>query len=610
MEGGEIHEFDADNAVVRDWLGWPSARAAADVKASFVWLRPSPVSIDSMNQPAYTTNDEIGVVVTGDEPVDLVLRRGQTELASKLVSSVATLSIEAKGAYELVVGLKGQELEAFSFVIVDDKGDGFIEPDPEMPWHAVVSHIDTGETELTRKDLFNQRLNLDINCDRGIENLSAKLTVSPGDAAVTVRLDRIPMRLAANHPIWDELSKKLPTAVLKSPCDLSLCLEIEGLSRDTWLLEAELEELWWDDEEGVMPVAVSDNGPFEVRRYGVIDGTCIDEPTKGEPFISVALDEAGNELHFDARVCVVGDSVLHRQLVQPKRFLRQMDDINETPGLRSITQRYLQLSSASSSSLVAEVNRVGAAQEYRSWILHSVCGPNWIHKQREISRIESASPVKIWWEYQAMQENLLQPRPEEERSLPQVLPELLLAEFADVLPDFWWDGSVLELDEDDAIPLDPVFQRLLDDDSIIVDAEALTESLRQANERLCGGPLAYLLIPADAGDELLGWHVSEMNVTDCASQLYDWIRRKRPKNRKHPENRRLRLGSGRGRQVWTTDELQTWLNLLLYPERLRKQPWESVLEKLLQDRPIARAGAFVAWRMEDSVQPKQRWEGR
>ncbi|WP_039962206.1 hypothetical protein, partial [Rhodopirellula europaea] len=46
----------------------------------------------------------------------------------------------------------------------------------------------------------------------------------------------------------------------------------------------------------------------------------------------------------------------------------------ENLGLRSITNRYLQLSSASSSSLTAEVNRVGAAAELRDWILHSVCG--------------------------------------------------------------------------------------------------------------------------------------------------------------------------------------------------------------------------------------------
>ncbi len=588
VDGGEIYEFEADNAEVRQWLGWPPASVASEkVEASFSWLRPSPVSIDSKNQPVYTTDDEIGVSVIGDEPVQVVLRRGQTELARESVSSVATLSIESKGSYELVVLRGDQELESFSFVIVDEKGDGFIEPDPETPWHAVVSHVDAGETELSRKDLFNRRLNLDIIGDRGIENLSAKMTLSPGDASVTVRLDRIPMRLAANHPVWDELSQQLTAAVLKSPCDLSLSVEIEGLSHDTWLLEAELQTLWWEHDEDGIPLAVSDDGPFEVRRNCVINGTCIDEPTEGDPFISIALDRDGNELHFDARVGVVGDSRLQRQLLPPKRFLRQLDDVGDNAGLRSITQRYLQLSSASSSSLTAEFNRVGAAQAIRAWILHSVCGPNWIHKQREFCKIESANPVEIWWECQSKRNDLLQPPSEDERSLPDSLPAIVLAEFDQVLPDSWWDGSISEIEADDAEPLDSIFQHLIDDDTVMVDAEALTTSLRQANQRLCGAHLADLLVPADSGDELLAWHVSEMSITDCASDLHGWIRRS--------------LGRGRGRQTWAASELQTWLNLLIYPERLRKQPWETVLEKLLHDRPVARAGAFVAWRLEQNA---------
>ena|GEM_PF-1903426 len=588
VDGGEIYEFEADNAEVRQWLNWPPASVASEKsEAFFSWLRPSPVSIDTNNQPVYTTDDEIGVSVIGDDPIQLVLRRGQTELARESVSAVATISMESKGSYELVVLREDRELESFSFVIVDEKGDGFIEPDPETPWHAIVSHVDAGETSLSRKDFFNRRLNLDIIGDRGIENLSAKLTVLPGDASAIVQLDRIPTRLAANHLVWDKLSQQLPAAVLKSPCDLSLSVEIAGLSHDTWLLEAELQTHWWEHDENGIPFAISDSGPFEVRRQCVINGTCIDEPTEGDPFISIALDQEGNELHFDARISVLGDSRLQRQLLPPKRFLRQMDDVGDNAGMRSTIQRYLQLSSASSSSMTAEFNRVGATQAIRSWILHSVCGPNWIHKQNEFSSIETANPVEIWWECQSKRKDLLQPVSEAERFLPSSLPAIVLAEFDEVLPDSWWDGFVSDIDPDDAAPLDSIYQHLIDDDTVIVDADALTASLRQASQRLCGAHLADLLIPADAGDELLGWHVSKMSITDCASDLHSWIRRS--------------LGRGRGRQTWAASELQTWLNFLLYPERLRKQPWETVLEKLLHDRPVARAGAFIAWRLEQNA---------
>ncbi|TWU10522.1 hypothetical protein [Allorhodopirellula heiligendammensis] len=585
IEGGEVWEFDADNAEVRQWLGWPPANAVdTQTGPAFTWLRPSPVSIDAKNQPVYTTDDEIGISVVGDKPVQLVLKKGSKEIVSESVSSVAMLTLDSRESYELLVQCDGEEIESFSFVIVDDKGDGFIEPDPETPWHAVVSHVDAGEIELSRKDLFNRRLNLDIIGDRGIENLNAKLTVMPGEAVASVRLDRIPTRLSATHPVWDELCDRLPPSVLKSPCDLSLSVEIEDLSHDTWLLEAELQELWWEDNADGMPIAVSDSGSLDVRNHCVIKGVSIDEPTDGDPFISVALDADGNELHFDARVGLVGDAFLSRKPDEPQRSLRQMDDVGSVPGMRSITQRYLQLSSATSSSITAEVNRVGAAGALRDWILNSVCGRNWVQKQRESSKIESVNPVAIWWECQASEEDLLQPPPEEVRELPPTLPNLVLAEFADVLPVGWWDGSIAEVEPDDAEPLDSIFQHLIDDDTVIVDAEALTTSLRHANQKLCGGHLADLLIPADAGDELLAWHVTEMSITNCATELLGWIRRS--------------LSRGRGRQTWSSGELQIWLNLLLYPERLRKHPWESVVEKLLQDRPVARAGAFLAWRVE------------
>ncbi|PAY16327.1 hypothetical protein CKO51_27120 [Rhodopirellula sp. SM50] len=599
VDGGEIYEFEADNAEVRQWLGWPPASVASEkAEASFSWLRPSPVSIDSKNQPVYTTDDEIGVSVIGDDPVQVVLRRGQTELARELVSSVATVSIESKGSYELVVLRGDQELESFSFVIIDEKGDGFIEPDPETPWHAIASHVDAGETNLSRKDLFNRRLNLDIIGDRGIENLSARLTVSPGDASVTVRLDRIPTRLAANHPVWDELSRQLPTAILKSPCDLSLNVEIEGLSHDTWLLEAELQELWWDDDENDMPIAVSDDGPFEVRRYCVINGTCIDEPTEGDPFISIALDRDGNELHFDARVGVVGDSRLQRQLSPPKRFLRQMDDVGDNLGLRSITQRYLQLSSATSSSLTAEFNRVGAAQSIRAWILHSVCGPNWIHKQRELSKIESANPIAIWWECQMEFASLILPELEdgETRALPDKLEAGFFDKFSIALPDLWWDCHETTPSFSETDSINSVLHEMLSDNDLYIDEDYLPKSISRATELLCGGELAELLIPATAGDNLMKWPIAERTITELAEMLFAWVRETLPR--------------GRGRQTWSEEELCDYLNLLLYPERLRQRPWQSVLEKLLQDRSVARSGAFIAWRVGQAARMQMFCESR
>ena len=588
VDGGEVHEFDADDPEVREWLGWPGTSSITKVAPlCFTWLRPSSVSIESVDCPIYTTDDEVGISVLGEEPLTLVLREGSKEVTRELVTEVATLGIEKKGSYSLTVLRGEQEVDSFSFGILDDSGDGFIESDPEPPWHAMLSHVDAGETELSRSDLFNHHLNLDISGDRGIENISAKLSLSPSEATASISLDRIPTRLATNHPIWNQLIKAVPESVLKSPCDLTLSVEIEGMLKKSWRLETELQELWWEDGENNLPIAVNDSSSFNVQHYCLLENRVIDKPNEGDPFLSVALDSNDNEFHFDARIGLLGDSILFRTLRPPRRFLRQMDDIGDCSGVRSITQRYLQISSASSSSLIAEINRVRAADTLRSWVLHCLCGSNWFYKHQEMRHLESSNPAEIWWMCQSTQKDLLQPPSEKVRHLPEMLPALVLTEFAEVLPEQWWDGTVAEVDGDGAIPLDSMYQHLIEDDSVFVDAESLTRSLCLANEQLCGADLADLIIPVSGGDELLGWRITGMTISDLATELHSWIRR--------------HLGRGRGRQSWIPSELSIYFNMLLYPERLRKQAWETVLEKLLHDRSVARAGAFIAWRVQQNA---------
>lgn len=588
IEDGEIHEFEADDPKVREWLGWPeTSLAAKNAVKCFTWITPSPISIDSTGCPWFAADDEIGVSVAGDSPVTLILREGTREVAREAVSAVAISAIGRKGNYSLTVAQTDREAEVFRFGIVNDRESQFIEPAPVPPWQVSVSHVDAGVTELSRNDLFNRRLNLDVVGERSIDHLTAKLSIAPGDAVAYVQLERIPIRVAGSHQVWEQLLESLPTTILKSPCDLSLTVEIEGLTCDSWRLEAELQQLWWEEGRMGLPSAVSDSAAFSVRHYCIVEDKLVDSPENGEPLLSVAFDSDGNQCNFDTRVSLLGDASLGRSLNPPKRFLRQMDGIDDNPGLRRIAQRYLQLSTASSSSLTAEINRVGAVNTLRCWVVRSLCGSNWYYRHQEILPVESAHPLIVWWECQLYENDLLQPPGEEAYQLPGILSESMIGRFANVLPEHWWDGSSTEMDADDTVPLDSIYQGLIEDDSVIVDSESLSRSLRLASERLCGAALADLIIPANGGDELLGWNVSNMAISDLASELHAWIRR--------------HLGRGRGRQNWTADELSCYLNFLLYPERLRKDPWEAILEKLLQDRSVARAGAFISWRVQQSV---------
>jgi hypothetical protein len=261
-----------------------------------------------------------------------------------------------------------------------------------------------------------------------------------------------------------------------------------------------------------------------------------------------------------------------------------MDDVGSHIGLLHVALRYLHVASASSSSRVAEINRVGVRQHLREWVIEILCGPNWTGRQREFVAIEQSHPVAVWWEIQRSHSVLL-PEPEmgTERQLPERLPRDVQDEIARKLPPYWWDGVVSEVSF--AGELDETYKRMINED-VFVDAEALTSTLRTASQRLCGSHLADLVVPVTGGDDLLAWPLVGSTFDDLTDELVRWTR--------------AYLKPGRGRQKWAKDELVDWLCFLLYPERLRRRDWQSVLSKLLHDRPVARAGAFLAWRMEQT----------
>ena len=584
---GELYAVDASDNGLRSWLGWPQARSVDSNKDSFIgWLHPTPVSLGVEGKQVFTTDDEIGLYIWGERIVEIKLLKGREELDHQTVTHAAIVNLEQPGSYDLLVQENGKTVDSFSFSIIDSKGDGFIEPDPEYPWHSKLSHVDSGMTEMTRSDLFNHRLVLDIEADRTIENVEVNLSISPGESRAKLYLPRIPARLSANHHVWNELLDRIPPSVITSACDLTLKIDIANITSEEWRLEPKLQSVWWDKQSSGLPQAMHDRGIIETVHQCVVSGKQITTPQEGYPFISYSLDDQGNELIFDSRVSVMGDAQLQLQLDRPRRILRQMIDVGECPGLLSIATRYLALASATSSSLAAEFNRVRAVQILREWIVSSLCGSNWASAQKQGMELESINPIALWWQVQQKYPDLIQPKPDQPRLLPLTLPQLLIPEFAELLPNGWWDGQIADISDDEAMKLEGILRPLLCGEEIFIDAIVLTETIRETNVLLCGAHLADLIVPVTGGDELMNWSITSSSSEELAQSLLIWSRKY--------------LERGRGRQTWTVEELQICLNLMLYPEQLRKSSWESVLEKLLQDRPIARAVAFLAWRVEQT----------
>jgi hypothetical protein len=578
----------ASDPILRNWLGWPAIRNDQRTSESeFRWFFPTPISIGQDGRRAFTTDDEIGIQITSDKILELKLLCDGSVLDVKTVISSALINIELPGNYEAIVLKDGNAMETFLFAIIDQKGDGFIEPDPEYPWECRLSHADAGVTSLSRSDFLNRRLVLDVEADRTIENVQLTVSLQPGGSSVELTLPRIPTRLNSTHPMWIELLNKVPPGVRNSACDITLSVSVSGITKEDWRLEPELTSIWWNGDGARFPQALTDQGEVTSIHQCLITGVQIQEIEQGTPFISIAHDNLGTEFLFDGRVGLVGDARLQIQLERPRRLLRQLHNADDNPGLLDITKRYLALASATSDSIVAEVNRVGAVQTLREWLIASLCGPTWMTALKQSEPLESVNPVSHWWKTQLKYSDLVLPKIEQTRIIPLELPGLVLREFADALPTAWWDGAVEDVSPDDAAELEPIMRPLLSDEDIYVDDIVFTETLRQANRMLCGAHLADLIIPVTGGDDLLQWTVSECSLAELSESLSDW-------NRKF-------LKKGRGRQSWSKEELHCYLSLLLYPEQLRRSSWQSVLEKLIHDRPVARAGAFVAWRVEQNA---------
>ena len=527
----------------------------------------------------FQLGDIVGVRLPVGEAYRTTLTNSDGNRGEQIGGGLVLVEPTESGEYELRTWKDEAECQLFRLDFVDDE-----EVEAEPPWVARLHREDVSEeSELTRRDLFNRRLLLDVVGPRSVENLEIRFAITPGPSEVSLHAGELPLRVSSTHDVWRELIGRLPDAVLSSHCDLELSVSIGGISKDVWRLEADSPSVWWESDAGRVR-AVGDAGEFRVEsRSATTNELVADAMSSSEPIVFVACDNEGASFTFDARVDVAPNSTWPARLQKPDRLLRELDDREPEIGLRSVVTRYLQLASASSGSRVAELHRVGLADQLRAWILDICCGDHWSYHQAEQEAIESLSPIDVWWSVQQEHRVTVSADPEADGEYPQTLPADCAARFAALLPDRWWDGSLPEINDDDAARLDSVYQDLLDDDGVFVDSSALQQTLREANWRLNGSHLADLIVPVTGGDDLLAWSLTDVTVTELATDLRDWVRR--------------HLRTGRGRQSWSQEELSDWLNLLLYPEQLRNRPWESLLVKLLADRCVARAGALIAWRV-------------
>ncbi len=400
LKSAAIHEFDASNALVREWLGWPAPRGTGSAVAPPARLiAPSPTGIGASGNAVFEPGDLIAVRSGSDKGVHVTLKRLSGDGPEQAGGELVLMETAQPGEYELTINEDGLAAQSFGFEFIA-KG----ETDVPLPWEVCLRRVDGSvDAGFTRRDLFNHRLLLEITSPRAIENLRLGVSINPGQCEVAFHVDRLPQRVPSTHDVWKQLIDQLPESTVSSNCDLELTVSIEGLAAGTWRLEVDSPNVWWEND-GQRLRAVGDACEFAIRTRNIRTGQLVAQSAiPGEPVVSVAHNSNGNPLMFDARVDVARESAWPGRLPKPARLLREPDDRDAGTGLRPTVERYLELACASSGSKAAELHRVGLAVQFRDRVLEVCCGDHWTRRsaaQAEKLDVEAISPVEVWWAVQ------------------------------------------------------------------------------------------------------------------------------------------------------------------------------------------------------------------
>ncbi len=587
ISGAQILRVDLTNESVRVWLGL-GARTESKSVREWQWLEPASLA-PTAGVSRYLKADALALSIGSGDGLSIQwsrdnVRQGRLALSA---GSLVTLPGEELGRY-VVELLAGEER-------IDRREYEVIEIDPYEREHAVCSMELLGDgpsrEDFTQqrlvKELLQQRLTLEIASPRRICDVMVTLRIVETGTSVGATLDALPARFGPKDPIWEQLLKSAAAAGSLEGIELTLEVCVGRLAKRSWRLESEADELWWELTSDGTPVPLSDADRYRVvsRPLDRLLADPVPDDVVSPRLLLARRKRDGYLAHFDAMYRTDSRSTWPSELEMPRRLLRQFDDSEDGTGLRRLVEVYLQVSCARTDNLVAEWMRRGHAATLRKWILTVCCGSRWEHLLEEVEHVESMDPVRMFWD-QALQLRAGFPRemPESLEAASDAWFERAREDLQIRLPEGWWHGPIPRLSNTDGESLDEVFQKALGRSDYYTETESFQKALRATCWKLNGDRLADLIQPAIGGDELLEMPLFGMSVSELQRELILW--------------RKRHLRGLPSRIAWDGDQLGSWLALLLQPSALRRHPWEDVLRSILADQPVARAGAFAVWRVE------------
>jgi hypothetical protein len=366
----QVMAVDLSSTEAGEWVQSIGLSAPADFE--WEWLLP----------PALNPGEEPPCYLSGDRVV-LRCRRWPARQASLRAvhihngQTVGELTIDApslieipataSGVHEVTIESDAGLSEQLRFDIVRESDvDGLDVP---------VIQLSLRAPELAASCLLRGELSLEIAGMRKLENLIMELALSSGSQPSSETLDELPVRFHPGHEIWEKLLTADARDSIARGRDAVLTIRVGNLAERSWLLENQVDELWWEWRNASVR-ALRDSGEVPIEALSV-RSLLVPSHSGGDELdarLFVASDENGRQYEAGGLLVTPSAMAWPADLPRPARLLRQLEDRDDGVGLRKLSSLYLAMANATSAHLVAEMHRRRYAETLLKYVVEVCCG--------------------------------------------------------------------------------------------------------------------------------------------------------------------------------------------------------------------------------------------
>lgn len=462
--------------------------------------------------------------------------------------------------------------------------------------------VDLEPTQPSVEDLIGGGVNIRVTSSLPLDPVPVVATVSVSRsifAETNELLPSLPTVISSHSPLLTGLVDRQRWAGVPRDSAVELSVDVGGIWRGRWELRWNLLDCVWEQRSG-LPVPLNDTGVLSV--WSVAATKPFDPPTPGrvEGFCLLLADIDGRPA-WGSGLCAGPRTVLpgnHPEPELPGRLLRRAESSAAGVGLTPVLEAYAGWASATSTHALAEgvQRKVAPALEFAA--VRQLCGEIWgaaEARQRPLTgdRWRGLATIAIRRGLAGGSNFPAVP----ERDVPRLVVRLQAALKA-AAPELWeagvqslsrdslgeaFDAAVNEAYEAYAYDLIMLGQPPCDEVDTGNDPDFWLHAIEETQARYERSGLLRLLLPEVRRTALLVPDYSGLSSDDVVALLNDV----------HVDLERSRWLSA--------EDLRIGFTMWVEPRKMIRTPgWREASERLLSDRPTARAVRYAALRFSDA----------